>query len=61
MAAAVIAHDVLTHGGGITIVSPLDIERRMRRGGQQAPSWMARSIGGGGQRTWADVFTGNTV
>ena len=61
LAAAVIAHDVLTHGGGITIVSPLDAERRARRGGRQAPSWMARSVGGGGQRTWADVFTGNTV
>lgn len=61
IAAAVIAHDVLTHGGGITLVSPLDVERRMRRGGQRAPSWMARSVSGGGQRTWADLFTGNIV
>jgi hypothetical protein len=61
LAAAVVAHDTLTHGAGMTVVSPLDIERRMLRGGQHAPTWMARRVGGGGQRTWADVFTGNTV
>lgn len=59
LAAAVICHDVLTHGSGITIVSPLDIERRVRRG-QHAPSWMTRSLGGG-ERTWADMFTGRTM
>ncbi len=61
LAALVVAHDLLTHGGVITVASPLDAERRMRRGGHHAPSWMTRSLNGGGQRTWADVFTGNTV
>ncbi len=62
LAALVVAHDLLTHGGGITIVSPLDTGRRMRRDGQHAPpEWMTRSLSGDRQRTWADLITGNTV
>jgi len=63
LAALVVAFDVLAHCAGQqwSFSSPVDVERRMRDGGgQQAPSWMARSIGGGGQRTWSDMFTGNT-
>jgi hypothetical protein len=57
LAAAVIAHDVLNHGGVITIVSPLDAERRARRAGHG----LARSVTARRARTWAEVFTGNTV
>ena len=62
LAALTVAHDVLVHGaGGVTIVSPLDVERRMRQGAvPQPPAWMTRRIGGR-QRTWRDLFTGDIV
>lgn len=60
LAALTVAHDVLVHGGGrVTIVSPLDVERRMRQGAvPQPPAWMTRGIGGR-RRTWRDLFTGD--
>ncbi|MGB5111216.1 MAG: hypothetical protein WBO08_06190 [Mycobacterium sp.] len=46
IAAAVIAHDVLTHGGQMHVVSPLDISRRAREGRiPPPPAWMRRRIG----------------
>ena len=62
LAALTVAHDVLVHGaGGVTIVSPLDVERRMRQGAvPQPPAWMTRRIGGR-RRTWPDLFTGDIV
>ncbi|MCV7101152.1 hypothetical protein [Mycobacterium palustre] len=45
IAAAVIAHDVLTNGGQVSFVSPID---RARRGMfSEPPAWMTRRIGGG--------------
>jgi len=48
LAAAVVAHDVLTAGAGtISIVSPLDTARRAARGELgPPPDWMRRKIGG---------------
>jgi hypothetical protein len=62
LAALTVAHDVLVHGAGrVTIVSPLDVERRMRQGAvPQPPAWMTRRIGGR-RRTWRDLFTGDIV
>ena len=62
LAALTVAHDVLVHGaGGVTIVSPLDVERRMRQGQvPQPPAWMTRRIGDR-RRTWRDLFTGDIV
>lgn len=48
VAAAVVAFDVLDHGRGaqMHIVSPLDVERRARRGEiPPPPAWMTRRIG----------------
>lgn len=46
IAAAVIAHDVLTHGGQMHVVNPLDIARRAREGRiPPPPAWMRRRIG----------------
>ncbi|OBY30791.1 terminase large subunit domain-containing protein [Mycolicibacter kumamotonensis] len=48
LAAAVVAHDVLTAGAGVVhLVSPLDTMRRQREGKMPPPpSWMRRRIGG---------------
>ncbi|OBB21101.1 hypothetical protein A5761_03035 [Mycolicibacterium setense] len=48
LAAAVVAHDVLAAGAGVThFVSPIDTERRMREGrGAPPPAWMTRRLGG---------------
>ncbi|WP_019969753.1 terminase large subunit domain-containing protein [Mycobacterium sp. 141] len=48
LAAAVVAHDVLTAGAGVVhIVTPLDIARRQREGKlPPPPPWMTRKIGG---------------
>lgn len=48
LAAAVVAHDVLTAGAGVVhLVSPLDTMRRQREGRMPPPpSWMTRRIGG---------------
>lgn len=48
LAAVVVAHDVLVHSAGqqVSFVSPLDVERRARRGElPPPPSWMRRRIG----------------
>ncbi len=59
IAAAVIAHDVLTHGGHMIIVTPMDSERRRREGKRPPPpAWMTRRLGGDGSRTWADLAGG---
>jgi hypothetical protein len=48
IAAAVIAHDVLTHGGPVHIVSFADTIRRAREGlVPPPPEWMRCKIGGG--------------
>lgn len=49
LAAAVVAHDVLTAGAGVVhFVSPLDTARRQREGKlPPPPDWMRRKIGGG--------------
>lgn len=49
LAAAVVAHDVLTAGAGVVhFVSPLDTARRQREGKlpPPLPDWMRRKIGG---------------
>ena len=47
IAAAVIAHDVLSYGGEIHVVNPIDIARRAREGRiPPPPAWMRRRIGG---------------
>jgi hypothetical protein len=49
LAALVVAHDVLVHSVGhqVHIVSPLDVERRVREGKVPPPPlWMRRRIGG---------------
>lgn len=49
IAAAVIAHDVLTYGAGhLTVASPIEAARRARDGRMPPPPlWMRRKIGGG--------------
>ena len=50
LAAVVVAHDVLVHSAGhqAYIVSPLDVERRLREGrAEPPPIWMRRRIGDG--------------
>ncbi|CAN5223611.1 hypothetical protein BH11ACT6_BH11ACT6_05160 [soil metagenome] len=49
VAAAVIGHDVCVHsaGGQVTILGPLDVERRRREGTwRPPPAWMTRRVGG---------------
>lgn len=47
IAAAVIAHDVLTYGGQVHMVSPMETARRAREGMMPPPpEWMRRKIGG---------------
>lgn len=47
LAALTVAHDVLVHGSGrMTIVAPLDFDRRRREGTlSDPPAWMRRRIG----------------
>jgi hypothetical protein len=48
LAAVVVAHDVLVHSAGhvVHIVSPLDVERRLREGKlPPPPEWMTGRIG----------------
>lgn len=48
LAALTVAYDVLIHSAGpqVHIVSPLDVERRIREGKMPPPEWLRRSVGG---------------